>query len=279
MGTSTVPASPCTRHRPSVGLVGARRWPSTGCSRLGWASPGGSPSFTLVPISPVQQMTFVAGGTNLELSWGSIDADRRLWLSSSRPMDGGGIEWTGHNLGVTYLPGTRYTVGWTIDLNTDRNALNPKGTVFLLAVLPQFIDAGRPLLAQYLTIAATFGVVECLVMSGYVALAARVLGTLRSPRHICWMNRGFGSPASPRRLPKRWKGSRMRPARNWCPASLRPCRIASTSLAGLTLKPRDEMCKAFRPKSAVRAPIRQPALFSYPSSPLQRRHATDTHSA
>jgi hypothetical protein len=39
MGTSTVPASPCTRHRPSVGLVGARRWPSTGCSRLGWASP------------------------------------------------------------------------------------------------------------------------------------------------------------------------------------------------------------------------------------------------
>jgi hypothetical protein len=40
MGTSTVPASPCTRHRPSVGLVGARRWPSTGCSRLGWASPG-----------------------------------------------------------------------------------------------------------------------------------------------------------------------------------------------------------------------------------------------
>lgn len=77
--------------------------------------------------------------------------------------------------------------GWGV------NALNPKGTVFLLAVLPQFIDAGRPLLAQYLTIAATFGVVECLVMSGYVALAARVLGTLRSPRHIRWMNRGFGS--------------------------------------------------------------------------------------
>lgn len=77
--------------------------------------------------------------------------------------------------------------GWGV------NALNPKGTVFLLAVLPQFIDAGRPLLAQYLTIAATFGVVECLVMSGYVALAARLLGALRSPGHIRWMNRGFGS--------------------------------------------------------------------------------------
>lgn len=77
--------------------------------------------------------------------------------------------------------------GWTV------NALNPKGTVFLLAVVPQFIDAGQPLLAQYLAIAATFGVVEFAVMSGYVLVAARVLGLLRSPRQRRWMNRGFGS--------------------------------------------------------------------------------------
>ncbi len=77
--------------------------------------------------------------------------------------------------------------GWGV------NALNPKGTVFLLAVLPQFIAADAPLLPQYLAIAATFGVVECLVMGGYVALAARLLGALRSPRQIRWLNRGFGS--------------------------------------------------------------------------------------
>jgi len=77
--------------------------------------------------------------------------------------------------------------GWGV------NALNPKGTVFLLAVLPQFIDATAPLLPQYLTIGATFGVVECIVMGGYVALAARLLGALRSPRQIRWLNRGFGS--------------------------------------------------------------------------------------
>lgn len=40
---------------------------------------------------------------------------------------------------------------------------------------------------------ATFGVVECLVMSGYVALASRVLGLLREPRQLRWMNRTFGS--------------------------------------------------------------------------------------
>jgi len=65
--------------------------------------------------------------------------------------------------------------------------------VFLIAVLPQFIDAARPLLAQYVAIGATFGVVESIVMSGYVALAARVLGLLRQPRQILWMNRTFGS--------------------------------------------------------------------------------------
>jgi homoserine/homoserine lactone efflux protein len=77
--------------------------------------------------------------------------------------------------------------GWTV------NALNPKGTVFLLAVIPQFLQADQPLLGQYLGVAMTFCPVECVVMTGYVALAARVLGLLRSPHHIRWMNRSFGS--------------------------------------------------------------------------------------
>ena len=73
-----------------------------------------------------------------------------------------------------HLARTLFLRGWMV------NALNPKGTVFLIAVLPQFIDAARPLLAQYLAIGATFGVVECLVMSGYVALASRVLGKMNA---------------------------------------------------------------------------------------------------
>jgi homoserine/homoserine lactone efflux protein len=35
------------------------------------------------------------------------------------------------------------------------NAINPKGTVFLLAVVPQFMNLAQPLLPQYLIIAAT----------------------------------------------------------------------------------------------------------------------------
>ncbi|HJV69209.1 homoserine/homoserine lactone efflux protein [Ideonella sp.] len=77
--------------------------------------------------------------------------------------------------------------GWTV------NAVNPKGTVFLLAVLPQFVDPAQPLLAQYLVIGATFGAVEFSVMSGYAALAARVLGLFRTPRQMRGLNRVFGS--------------------------------------------------------------------------------------
>ncbi len=77
--------------------------------------------------------------------------------------------------------------GWMI------NAVNPKGTVFLLAVVPQFIDLHQPLLAQYLVIAATLGFTDLVVMAMYTVLAARVLRTFRDVSHIRLMNRLFGS--------------------------------------------------------------------------------------
>ena len=73
------------------------------------------------------------------------------------------------------------------------NAVNPKGTVFLLAVVPQFMNLTQPLLPQYLIIAATLGFTDLVVMAGYTALAARVLGALKSPAHIRALNRTFGS--------------------------------------------------------------------------------------
>ena len=73
------------------------------------------------------------------------------------------------------------------------NAVNPKGTVFLLAVVPQFMNLAQPLLPQYLIIAGTLGFTDLVVMAGYTALAARVLGALKSPSHIRAVNRTFGS--------------------------------------------------------------------------------------
>lgn len=80
-----------------------------------------------------------------------------------------------------------YLRGWIV------NALNPKGTVFLLAVVPQFLDLARPLPAQYAVIALTLAFTDLVVMAGYTALAARVLRALKAPSHIKAMNRSFGA--------------------------------------------------------------------------------------
>jgi homoserine/homoserine lactone efflux protein len=77
--------------------------------------------------------------------------------------------------------------GWMI------NAVNPKGTVFLLAVVPQFLNLKADLTQQYLVIAATLSFTDLVVMAGYTVLAARVLSALRSSHHIQMMNRTFGA--------------------------------------------------------------------------------------
>lgn len=73
------------------------------------------------------------------------------------------------------------------------NITNPKGIVFCAAVLPQFVDPARPQLAQYAILALTTFVVDVAVMSGYTAAAARVLGAMRDPAKLRWVNRGLGS--------------------------------------------------------------------------------------
>lgn len=73
------------------------------------------------------------------------------------------------------------------------NITNPKGTVFLLAVVPQFLNLSEPLPLQYAAIAATLCFTDLVAMGCYTSLAARILKLLRSPRHIRWLNRSFGA--------------------------------------------------------------------------------------
>ncbi|MEO6201437.1 MAG: LysE family transporter [Cryobacterium sp.] len=53
------------------------------------------------------------------------------------------------------------------------NMLNPKAIVFFLAFLPQFIRVDRPMLPQYLVVAATVVVIDVLVMWFFFAGTAR----------------------------------------------------------------------------------------------------------
>jgi homoserine/homoserine lactone efflux protein len=76
--------------------------------------------------------------------------------------------------------------GWAL------NTVNPKGTLFMLAVVPQFIDPTHPLLPQYLAIAATLAFTDLVVNAGYTAFAARVLAAFRTPGRLRCLNRIFG---------------------------------------------------------------------------------------
>lgn len=89
--------------------------------------------------------------------------------------------------GATVTARTMILRAWVI------NALNPKGTVFLLAVVPQFLHLAQPLAPQYLVIAATLTFTDLVVMGCYTALAAKVLGALKSESHLRALNRTFGS--------------------------------------------------------------------------------------
>jgi len=71
------------------------------------------------------------------------------------------------------------------------NISNPKALVFILAILPQFIDTHLPLLPQYLIIASTMVCVDLIVMAGYTGLASKVLRSLKTPKQQRRMNRTF----------------------------------------------------------------------------------------
>ena len=105
------------------------------------------------------------------------------WRAPAKPLVTDALQANEARIG----PATMILRGWMI------NAVNPKGTLFLLAVVPQFLDLSRPLGWQYVVIGATVGFTDLVVMAGYTALAAKVLHLLKTPSQMRLLNRVFGS--------------------------------------------------------------------------------------
>lgn len=72
------------------------------------------------------------------------------------------------------------------------NMTNPKGIVFMVAVLPQFINPQRPLWLQLLILLVTTVAVDVIVMHGYAWLASRAQRWLATARARRVQNRVFG---------------------------------------------------------------------------------------
>ncbi len=73
------------------------------------------------------------------------------------------------------------------------NILNPKLSIFFLAFLPQFIDAGEPHpLSVMLMLSAVFMLMTFVVFVGYGLFAASVRDHVISrPKVLAWMRRIF----------------------------------------------------------------------------------------
>ena len=73
------------------------------------------------------------------------------------------------------------------------NATNPKGIIFMVAVLPQFISKDAPLLPQLGILAVTMVAIDSIVMHGYALLASSMQRFFRDARAVKKQNRFFGA--------------------------------------------------------------------------------------
>lgn len=72
------------------------------------------------------------------------------------------------------------------------NATNPKGIIFMVAVLPQFIAQDAALLPQLLILAATMCAVDLVVMHGYAFAASSMQRYFRNAHAVKKQNMFFG---------------------------------------------------------------------------------------
>ncbi|NHZ82643.1 lysine transporter LysE [Massilia sp. CCM 8695] len=73
------------------------------------------------------------------------------------------------------------------------NATNPKGIIFMVAVLPTFISNTLPLLPQLLILGATMLTIDTIVMHGYAFLASSMQHYFRDAGAVRKQNRFFGA--------------------------------------------------------------------------------------
>lgn len=140
------------------------------------------------------QLVVVAAGVGAILATSALAFAVVKWLGVAYLVYLGIRQWRAPPLalptGEQRTPTTRRRIvaeAWLL------NAGNPKGTAFMLAVVPQFLTPSEPLVPQYLAIGATLAFTDLVVNAVYAALAARLLGLLRTPARTRAVQRVFGS--------------------------------------------------------------------------------------
>ncbi|MCP2072878.1 UNVERIFIED_ORG: homoserine/homoserine lactone efflux protein [Pseudomonas lini] len=144
-------------------------------------------------IALVVQIAIVAAGVGAILATSTLAFTVIKWCGVAYLIYLGVRQWRALPSKVSDNHGIR-PIGKPLSLMTRGfllNTSNPKSLVFMLAILPQFVDAKAPLLAQYMIIGTTMVCVDLTVMAGYTGLASRVLSLLQTSKQQRRMNYTF----------------------------------------------------------------------------------------
>ena len=104
----------------------------------------------------------------------------QLWRTQPKPLEFSEIATTSQTQG---------SMLWHTWVTT---ALNPKGIVFFIAFVPQFLDREAEFLPQVLLLGSTFWVLAVLNTFGYAWLASRLRNSLHTPKVHHRLNRVGG---------------------------------------------------------------------------------------
>ncbi|WP_290818102.1 LysE family translocator [Ferrovibrio sp.] len=138
-------------------------------------------------------MTVSVLGLSALLATVALAFEMVKWLGAAYLIWLGIQLWRAPVMGLDAKPEQRRTAPRAIAQAFVAHLLNPKGILFFGAFLPQFIDAGRSTLPQFLTLGATFVALDIAIMSIYVTLAARGRRTAISPLWQRRFNRTGGA--------------------------------------------------------------------------------------
>lgn len=72
-------------------------------------------------------------------------------------------------------------------------ALNPKGIIFIIAFVPQFLSADLPVMSQFLIMLATFVGLGAINALAYALLADQLGQRISNPKVLTWVNRIGGT--------------------------------------------------------------------------------------
>lgn len=120
--------------------------------------------------------------------WKNSGVIEKIVPNHPNPSPDNPIDYSNHHIQAEKLPSLRqrFMTGFFT------NATNPKGILFMVAVLPQFLNPHAALAPQLALMSATLLGVDVLVMHSYAGSASVLRRWMQGPAAQRWQNRVFG---------------------------------------------------------------------------------------